>query len=515
MRSMDVTGANGGSSCSSSCVCSDVHKQVHGTWSPDGRHLAAAAGNRLLVREAEGLKLVQVFVCAGKIERVSWAPDSQHLLAEVPKQAIVDIWYLRDGDWHCRIDAGLAGAVRAIWAPTSTHVLVISDFQLYVSVWCLVDRKSVAQVPHPKFASRGLAFSASGRWLAVLRRVGCRDWLSVLSCETDGAARTTPFETIADVALVDGSDCADLAWAPGDAALVFWDRPSRSPRFLWYNPCGELLVRLDDGGLARRVCPSPSRQFFAAASFDGCVHLVSGAARRLTARLVHDLAQACAEAGEDEVQLLQQQPKSVATTGQSACYAATSRTAAIAGALRNLGGGDISASASAHVSVTTDPSSVALDADGFCRVGVSSAEWSPGERYLATRHDSAPAVVWVWDVGRLALRAVLMHCSPVRAFSWNPSKDTTASASEEEPRLAIATAEDGLCLWTASTATSVGESVACPVAAGRLEWRRDGRAVLLQDRDRACVCWMAPSRTTAGSGGESLSTATAAARMGA
>ncbi|CAE8734358.1 unnamed protein product [Polarella glacialis] len=38
---------------------SEVHKQSLGQWSPNGKYLAAAAQNRILIRNAESLKLVQ------------------------------------------------------------------------------------------------------------------------------------------------------------------------------------------------------------------------------------------------------------------------------------------------------------------------------------------------------------------------------------------------------------------------------------------------------------------------
>ncbi|CAE8585482.1 unnamed protein product [Polarella glacialis] len=173
---------------------SEVHKQSLGQWSPNGKYLAAAAQNRILIRNAESLKLVQVYVCLDKVERVEWSPDSEFLLTELGRQGIVQVWSLKESEWTCRIDEGLGGVAHARWGLTSKHVLISSDFQLYLSVWALEDQSIAVQIRHPKFANSGLAFSHNGRWLAMLRRCDCQDRLSLYSCEEN-------FARLADVPL--------------------------------------------------------------------------------------------------------------------------------------------------------------------------------------------------------------------------------------------------------------------------------------------------------------------------
>merc|ERR1712232_423066 len=89
-----------------------------------------------------------------------------------------------------------------------------------------------------------------------------------------------------------------------------------------------------------------------------------------------------------------------------------------------------------------------------------------------------------WDLERLALAAVLLHRTPVRSLAWDPSLAGAA-------RLAISTADPLLHIWSTETADATITS--CPLSMTRLQWRCDGSALLLQERDRVCVCsWGVP-----------------------
>ncbi|CAE8629286.1 unnamed protein product [Polarella glacialis] len=452
---------------------SEVHKQSLGQWSPNGKYLAAAAQNRILIRNAESLKLVQVYVCLDKVERVEWSPDSEFLLTELGRQGIVQVWSLKESEWTCRIDEGLGGVAHARWGLTSKHVLISSDFQLYLSVWALEDQSIAVQIRHPKFANSGLAFSHNGRWLAMLRRCDCQDRLSLYSCEEN-------FARLADVPLA--GDFADLVWAPDDAAIMIWERPGRTSRCVWYSLSGDLLAEISDRGLLRSASPSPSSQLLAACGLDGRVQLLSVSGRCALAWLPHDQA-AFAEVGDDEVSLLEEYQ----TPGD--------------------GGTGINLAEVSYVQVKVPSTSLleernpdlGIDADGLPRQGISLAVWSPDERYLATHHESFPGIVWVWDLGRLALKALLKHRAPVRSFAWDPSPLARGGGS----RLAVSTADPALFLWSPTKALAGP----CPLSLAKLRWRSDGRSLLIQERDRACTCDLGPPASLNGPPTAELETA--------
>jgi hypothetical protein len=83
------------------------------------------------------------------------------------------------------------------------------------------------------------------------------------------------------------------------------------------------------------------------------------------------------------------------------------------------------------------PCEVADAARPEARVGVGLLTWSHDSRYLATRSDVSPAVLWVWDASTLRLVAAVQFARAVLALRWSP-----ASAF-----LAVATGARRVYLW--------------------------------------------------------------------
>eukprot|EP00931_Biecheleriopsis_adriatica_P083334 TRINITY_DN56917_c0_g1_i1.p1 TRINITY_DN56917_c0_g1~~TRINITY_DN56917_c0_g1_i1.p1 ORF type:complete len:439 (-),score=67.50 TRINITY_DN56917_c0_g1_i1:122-1438(-) len=435
---------------------SEVLRQSLGRWSPDGKYLAAASQNRVLVREPETLKLVQVYICMDKVERIEWSPDSEFFFTQIARQGVVQIWSLRDHEWNCRIDEGLAGVSAARWGPTSRHLLVAADFRLYLSVWTLQESGSAVQIRHPKFADRGHSFSRDGAWLAVLRRCDCQDSLAIYNAEEG-------FSRLVEVTLT--GDVADLVWSPDDSGVIIWERPGRPSRCHLYSLAGEHLADLGDCGLLRFTVPSPSAQFLAACGLDGRIQLLSATSRRFLSCFSHDLQVASEEAGE--MVSVYEEEFEAPGDGQG-------------GGVRYKRVKD-----PAGVSLEEQPiAESAVDADGLPKQGVAQAVWSPDDRYLGTKLEASPSAVWIWDLGSLALVALLKHRTPVRSISW----DLSSRARGEHCRLAVTTADPVAFLWTP------GQLMAspCPLSMARPRWSSDGRSLLLQERDRACICRLGP-----------------------
>jgi WD40 repeat protein len=112
------------------------------------------------------------------------------------------------------------------------------------------------------------------------------------------------------------------------------------------------------------------------------------------------------------------------------------------------------------------------------KVGVSKIEWSADARYLASKSDSFPNTIWIWDTAKLRLSAVLVHVEPVRSFVWHP----------RETLLAICTASPNIYMWTpdgASCAKSPSET-----AIVGLQWNPVGSSLLVTERTAASMCWL-------------------------
>jgi len=116
------------------------------------------------------------------------------------------------------------------------------------------------------------------------------------------------------------------------------------------------------------------------------------------------------------------------------------------------------------------------------KLGVGLVSWSHNERFLLTRNDNMPSVIWVSDTQKLALASLLVQLEAVRCAAWDPVR----------VRFAIATATSKLYLWSPEGCSIVD----VPLQAGqtfnvrKLEWSPDGTCILLMDKNKFCCCYM-------------------------
>ena len=55
--------------------------------------------------------------------------------------------------------------------------------------------------------------------------------------------------------------------------------------------------------------------------------------------------------------------------------------------------------------------------------GVKQLEWSYTGNYLASKCDSMPTAVWIWDMSSLELASVLIHLNSVKNFKFSPNSN--------------------------------------------------------------------------------------------
>lgn len=135
-------------------------------FSPDGEYLSVVVDYRILVREVDTLRVVQLYSCLDKIQNYEWSPDSKYILCTLKGRPIVQVWSLDEPDWTCKIDEGPAGITGARWCPDARSILLTADFQIKATIWSLVDRKCV-YIKGPKFSDKGIDFDGDGEKLLV------------------------------------------------------------------------------------------------------------------------------------------------------------------------------------------------------------------------------------------------------------------------------------------------------------------------------------------------------------
>jgi len=433
-------------------------------FSPDARFLAVAVDYRLVVRDVVSLKVVQLFSCVDKISSVEWAPDSEYILCGLYKRPMVQAWSLGQPDWTCKIDEGPAGIAYARWSPDSRHILTTSEFQLRLTVWSLVNTACV-HVQWPKHASRGVSFTKDGKFAAICTRRDCKDYINLLSCHS---------WEIMSVFAVDTVDLAGVEWSPDDSAIVVWDSLLEY-KVLIYSPDGRCLFKYlayESGLGVKSVAWSPCGQFLAVGSYDQAVRTLNHLTWKTFAEFTHtaSIRSPCNAAIFKEVDDPWQLDMSELCLSEG-----FSRNMQDNGAENGTeGGGSRVKYAVMDVPITLPSTKPATDKPNP-KQGIGMLSWSSDSHYFFTRNDNMPTALWIWDICRLELAAVLVQKDPIRAAAWDPTCT----------RLVLCTESSHLYMWTPSGACCV--SVPLPnFRIVDLKWNSDGSCLLLKDREFFC-----------------------------
>ncbi|KAF6989705.1 hypothetical protein CFC21_007007 [Triticum aestivum] len=432
-------------------------------FSPDARFLAVAVDYRLVVRDVVTLKVVQLFSCVDKINFLEWAPDSEYILCGLYKRPMVQAWSLSQPDWTCKIDEGSAGIAYARWSPDSRHILTTSEFQLRLTVWSLVNTACV-HVQWPKHAARGVSFTKDGKFAAICTRRDCKDYINLLSCHS---------WEIMGVFSVDTLDLAGVEWSPDDSAIVAWDSLLEY-KVLIYSPDGRCLFKYSayESGLGvKTVGWSPCGQFLAVGSYDQSVRILN----HLTWKTFAEFTHAASIRSPYNAAVFKEVDDPFQLDMSELCLSeGLSRNMRDNGTENGSEGGSRVKYAVMDVPITVPAQKPASDKPNP-KQGIGMLSWSSDSHYFFTRNDNMPTVLWIWDICRLELAAVLVQKDPIRAAAWDPTC----------PRLVLCTESPHLYMWTPSGACCVN----IPLPNFRivdLKWNSAGSCLLLKDRDSFC-----------------------------
>jgi WD40 repeat protein len=60
--------------------------------------------------------------------------------------------------------------------------------------------------------------------------------------------------------------------------------------------------------------------------------------------------------------------------------------------------------------------------DSGSQGAISLISFNADGTLVATRHDSTPRTVWIWDLKTLTPRSIIIQHSPIKNFNWHPTK---------------------------------------------------------------------------------------------
>lgn len=115
--------------------------------------------------------------------------------------------------------------------------------------------------------------------------------------------------------------------------------------------------------------------------------------------------------------------------------------------------------------------------------GVSVMAWSFDCRFLATKCDSLPQVVWVWDLQTVELHSFLVLLSPVKSLSWSPVTNHLLISSGQ-PRFFVWTQYQASIFETSPDGSQVG---GVQLGISKVKWHPKGTKIILSDKTHAVI----------------------------
>eukprot|EP00730_Choanoeca_flexa_P013387 TRINITY_DN5257_c0_g1_i2.p1 TRINITY_DN5257_c0_g1~~TRINITY_DN5257_c0_g1_i2.p1 ORF type:complete len:428 (+),score=77.70 TRINITY_DN5257_c0_g1_i2:87-1370(+) len=409
------------------------------SFSPNGEYVASCKAAKLYIKTTSSLTTLQVYACRDAIDFLEWSSDSMYILCANFKRGLVEVWSLEDPEWHCRIDEGAAGLDHVMWAPDGRHILTTAQFQLRITIWSLVSQH-VSYIRFPKHARSGACFSPDAKFLSVLERKDCKDYLSIFDCSS--------WQMVLHFA-TGTTDAADVSWSPDNQHIAVWDCN------LYYKinvfslqgvQVGSYTAYEDALGI-KGVTWSPSAQLLAVGSYDQSVRLLNNLTWSKVVELKHKHAV---------------QPARTLTVYQEQ-MAKDTKTRSY----------QIQAEGHKLDSVKLDPEKPDP------KVGVAWLRFSCSSRYLACRNDQTPSVLYVWDIAKLRCCAIMEQLASLRDGAWHPHRQL----------LAYCSGSNVVYFWSPDGASCVQLPLQDKFPISSLEWTADGTALLLRSRDKMCLCF--------------------------
>lgn len=446
---------------------SDLFKQtcLLCEFSSNGKFLANVVQFRLIIRDINTLEVVNIFTCLDTINFIEWAPDSEFILCSLNKRNLVQVFSLENPDWKCKIDEGSAGLIRVNWSPDSRHILTTSEFSLRITVWSLMN-KSVSYMKYPKNITKCYEFSRDRKYMLLAERRDCKDYCSVFACENWQLLKH--FEVNTD-------NLEGLAWCPNGSTFAVWESPLEY-KVLIYNLDGQCINTYQPQKWTlgvKAVEWLPSGQLLAIGSYDQKIRLLNYITYKMILEFEHpskisskDLVifketDSSARNRKDLSSSLLNDSNNINEKELLNIYSCPSKYEIYSGSLQ-------------IAAIKPD-----LDKPNP-KIGVSSILFSCDNRFMLSRNDSMPNILWIWDMVKFKLANVLIQVMAVKCVSWDP----------KQARLALCTNNNKIYMWSPQGCISVETPCEASFTIQLIKWSYNGTSLILIGKDQFCVTYL-------------------------
>jgi WD40 repeat protein len=367
-----------------------------------------------------------------RTSRIAWSPSHRILVFDDETTRAYD---LRDDKWSAVISNGSGGMgknVHVEFGATDDEVLVWSDFAACLKIWCLKTGRAV-EIRDAKFPGRdgkgwgyrpsdtGSSSRSRGQVMALLCRSSGIDVLLLLSAPTYTLLSRVELPT---------TDAANLKWSRDGRWLAVWDAASAGYTLHMYTADGHLYRTItrepsdetDAWGIEGLGIKSvewvPGNEKLAVGGWDRRVRILSTRTFAPLVFLDHTSVIHVSSAPVYTEHMDGQGNKSYMLTPQPA---------------------------------TAPKAPLEKNETALMKQGISLLAFNRDGTLCATRDDSTPSTVWIWDLSSLQPRTILVQYAPVKTLQWH---------SHDPNRLLIQTTSDApvVYLYTAHTLSSSATS---------------------------------------------------------
>lgn len=441
------------------------HTSLLCEYSPSGKYIANVVQFRLIIRDINSLEVVNLFTCLDTINCIQWSPDSEFILCSLNKRNLIQVFSMENPDWKCKIDEGSAGLARVDWSPDSRHILTTSDFNLRITVWSLMN-KSVSYMKYPKNMPKCYEFTQNGKYMLLAERRECKDYCSIFSC--DNWQLLKHFE-------VDTDNLEGLAWSPNGSTFAVWESPLEY-KVLIYSVDGRCINKFQPYKWSLGVRTAewiPSGQLLAIGSYDQKVRILN----HITFKSIMEFDHPLKISSKDLVIFKEVDNSFKNKKDLSASFMNDSV---------NINENEIASIYSSPskyeiFSGTLQIAAIKPDLDKpNPKIGISAIQFSCDNRFMLTRNDSMPNIIWIWDMIKFKLTNVLIQTMAVKCVSWDP----------KQSRLALCTSNNKIYMWSPQGCISVETPCEATFLIQSIKWNHDGNSFILIGKDQFCVTYL-------------------------
>ena len=405
-------------------------------FSPNSTFLSIVKNTSLIIYSTSTLLITHKFSFPNQITQISWSPDSTLILISFFKNGLCEIRSVTNPNWICSINQSQSGIIFSRWTPDSRKIIITNDFNVRLSIWSLID-KSTVYINGPKSEKKGISFSSNGYFMALAERDNSKDFIGVYF--TGDFSLVSRFN-------VDTFDLNDISWSKDNTSIVVWDSDLEC-KFLVYSPTGNLIKNIQPYkyGLGIQEAKfSLNYHYFCIGFNDGFIRLYNS----ITWNFIYEF--------NHNINILQED------------------------SLVNVFKEEEIKGKNKFSKYKEGTFPFKLSNINFKGIGsISQIEFSFDSTLIASRNDSIPNAVFIWEVNTLKLNSVIVHIKNVKDFKWSPKENILIIVTENEKCYVFS-------LFNVYLVELVSDSQK-GFQASFIKWNNDGKSFIISDKKQMII----------------------------